>query len=407
MRFGVVSAISTDLGNTCIFPALASGGCVQLISTTAAMDGALLAGELAGERFDVLKITPSHLRALIAGEDAGDVLPVRVLVLGGEALSWELAAQVRALSPDLRILNHYGPTETTIGCCAYEVKEPRTDSATVPLGRPLDGMRAYVLDAAGAPAPAGVPGELCVAGVGVSRGYVGEADESAFVPAPALGGRMYRTGDRVRRLHDGAIEFLGRIDDQVKIRGFRVEPGEIETVLRRHVAIRQAAVVAEPDERGDARLVAYVAAAARPAVEVLQAFLAESLPPYMVPSAFVMLDSLPFTASGKIDRQALSALGATAAPEGRYVAPRDPIWGELLGVERVGVHDDFFALGGHSLLATQAIMKIRKRHGDIPLRALLAAPTVAALAEAVRESKTSNTTNTRAHTGSAAEMRKP
>src|SRR3954451_1262666 len=206
---------------------------------------------------------------------------------------------------------------------------------------------------------------------------------------------MYRTGDRARRLPDGAIEFLGRMDDQVKVRGYRVEPGEIETALSGHSAIRRAAVVAESDERGETRLVAYLAGGAHPDVEELRAFLAESLPTYMIPSAFVMLESLPFTASGKIDRRALSAVQSTApGAGGDYVAPRSAvekeiaaIWGDLLGVERVGVHDDFFTLGGHSLLAAQAIMRIRKLYGDIPLRALLAAPTVAALGDAVRAAK--------------------
>ncbi len=407
MRFGVVSAISTDLGNTCIFPPLISGGCVQLITPEAAMDADALVAECGGARLDVLKITPSHLGALLVGEHAVDALPRRWLVLGGEALSWELVARLRGLDTGCRILNHYGPTETTIGCCANEVGDVRQDAATVPIGRPLAGVRAYVLDAGLELAAPGVPGELCIAGAGVAAGYIGGSapegggegqggGEGPFQPDPfadrALGERMYRTGDRARYLRDGAIEFLGRVDDQVKIRGFRVEPGEIETVLGRHPDVRQAAVVPEPDERGELRLVAYLATSADPSVEDLQAFLAESLPEYMVPSAFATLDSMPFTPSGKIDRRALAELASVQTRrEAEYVAPRDEveeqiasIWAQLLGVERVGVFDDFFALGGHSLLATQAIMRIRREHGNIPLRALLAAPTVAALAEVVR-----------------------
>jgi amino acid adenylation domain-containing protein len=399
LRFGVVSAISTDLGNTCIFPALISGGCVALISPGAAMSGDALVAELGANPLDVLKITPSHLRALISGEQAGAVLPRRWLVLGGEALSWDLVEQVRALSPSCAILNHYGPTETTIGCCAYEVGAGRADSATVPVGRALAGVRAYVLDPGLEPLPAGVAGELCIAGLGVASGYVGASEDTAspfmadrFSSDP--GARMYRTGDRARYLRDGAIDFLGRIDDQVKIRGFRIEPGEIETALSRHRAVRQVAVVAECDDRGETRLVAYIATSAQPSVEDLQAFLAQSLPDYMVPAAFVTLDSLPFTPSGKIDRRALPGLaGVQTRREAEYVAPRDAfeqeiagIWAELLGIEKVGVFDDFFALGGHSLLATQAIMRIRRQHGNIPLRALLAAPTVATLAEVVRTS---------------------
>jgi amino acid adenylation domain-containing protein len=396
LRFGVVSAISTDLGNTSIFPPLISGGCVQLISAGASMDGDALGAELAGRLLDVIKITPSHLRALLAGDSVA-VLPRRWLVLGGEALPWDLVERVAARAPEVRILNHYGPTETTVGCCAYLVDgDRRAESQTVPIGFPLAGARAYVLDEHLEPVPAGVPGELCIGGAGVARGYVGGENGSArFAADPFADGgqaRMYRTGDRARQLRDGAIEFLGRLDEQVKIRGFRIEPGEIEAALMAHPAIQQAAVNAEDDGRGGLRLVAYLLAPEMPPVEALEAFLGQSLPDYMVPSAFATVEALPFTPSGKIDRKALAGLAEIQTRrEAEYVAPRDEveqqiaeIWRELLGAERVGVLDDFFALGGHSLLATQAIMRIRRLYGDIPLRALLAAPTVATLAEVVR-----------------------
>ncbi len=395
--FGVVSAISTDLGNTSIFTPLVSGGAIRLIGAEASMDGELLAAELAGEQLDVLKVAPSHLRALLAAGAVG-VLPRRWLVVGGEALSWELVEQIRSQSPSCEILNHYGPTETTVGCATYLVDDrPRPDSLTVPIGFPLAGARAYVLDRELEPVPAGVPGELCIAGAGVAAYLRGaEEGDGGFTTDPFAAdsdaGRMYRTGDRVRRLRDGAIEFLGRLDDQVKVRGFRIEPGEIETTLFAHAAIRQVAVCAEDDERGGLRLVAYVVAAEAPAVEELRAFLGETLPDHMIPSAFRTVEALPLTASGKVDRRALAGIAEVQAKrEAEYIAPRDAverqiaeIWGELLGVERVGAHDDFFALGGHSLLATQATMRIRRVYGDIPLRALLAAPTVAALAEVVR-----------------------
>ena len=397
LRFGVISAISTDLGNTCIFPPLISGDCVQMLSAGASMDGEAMAAELGDAVLDVLKITPSHLGALLAGEHAGVVLPRRWLVIGGEVLSWGLVERIGELSPGLRIVNHYGPTETTIGCCAYDVAGRRTDSASVPVGRALPGVRAYVLDSSMELLPAGVPGELCIAGLGVASGYVGagQGPDGPFVADPFSSdgaGRMYRTGDRARYLRDGAIEFLGRLDDQVKIRGYRIEPGEIESVLVGHAAIRQAAVALDEGEHGERRLVAYVVSSGEPTVEELQAFVAASLPDYMVPSRFATLEALPFTPSGKIDRKALAGVVAVQTRrEAKFVAPRDElereiagIWSELLGVERVGVFDDFFALGGHSLLATQAIIRIRRGHGDIPLRALLAAPTVATLAEVVR-----------------------
>jgi amino acid adenylation domain-containing protein len=400
LAFGVASAISTDLGNTSIFAPLVSGGCVRLIGAEASMDGDLLADELGDERLDVLKIAPSHLRALLAAGSPA-VLPREWLVLGGEALSWELVEQIRSLSADCRILNHYGPTETTVGCMTYPVDEQRRgDSLRVPIGFPLAGARAYVLDPQLEPVPAGVPGELCIAGAGVARGYLGAAEEDGgfgadpFAPAGPGRARMYRTGDRVRLLRDGAIEFLGRLDDQAKIRGFRVQPGEVEAALLDHPAVRGAAVCAEDDGRGELRLAAYIVSPEPPTVEQLRAFLANSLPDHMIPSAFRTAEALPLTASGKIDRSALAGLAELQARrEAEYVAPRDAverqiaeIWSELLGVERVGALDDFFALGGHSLLATQATMRIRRHYGDIPLRSLLAAPTVAALADVVRAS---------------------
>jgi amino acid adenylation domain-containing protein len=402
--FGVVSAISTDLGNTSIFTPLVSGGCVRLIGAEASMDGGSLAEELAGERLDVLKVAPSHLRALLAAGNPA-MLPRRWLMVGGEALSWELVEQIRALAPSCEIVNHYGPTETTVGCAAYLLEDrPRRDSRTVPIGFPLAGARAYVLDRCLEPVPAGVPGELCISGAGVARGYVGGARESGgFAPDPfaatSESSGMYRTGDRVRRLRDGAIEFLGRLDDQLKIRGFRIEPGEVEAVLLTHEAIRQAAVCAEDDERGGLRLVAYVVSPEAPAVEELRAFLGASLPDHMIPAAFRTVEALPLSAGGKVDRRALAGLAEVQARrEAEYVAPRDEverriaeIWGELLRVERVGALDDFFALGGHSLLATQATMRIRRLYGEVPLRALLAAPTVAALADVIRATGASGT----------------
>jgi amino acid adenylation domain-containing protein len=396
--FGVVSAISTDLGNTSIFTPLVSGGSIRLVGAEAAMDGGLLAEELGNGQLDVLKIAPSHLQALLAS-GADGVLPRRWLVVGGEALSWELVEQIRSQSPACEILNHYGPTETTVGCTTYLVDDRRRPGTlTVPIGYPLAGTRAYVLDRRLEPVPAGVPGELCIAGAGVAAGYLGAAEESGdrftadrFAP-DSEAGRMYRTGDRVRRLRDDAIEFLGRLDDQVKIRGFRIEPGEIEATLLAHSAIRQVAVCAEDDERGGQRLVAYIVSPEAPAVEELRTFLGETLPGHMIPSAFKTVEALPLTASGKVDRRALAGIAEVQARrEAEYTAPRDEverqiaeIWGELLGVEQVGAQDDFFALGGHSLLAAQATMRIRRLYADIPLRALLAAPTVAALADVIR-----------------------
>ncbi len=346
---------------------------------------------------DVLKITPSHLGALLAGTDSPAVLPRRLLVVGGEALSWQLVDDVSLRAPALRIVNHYGPTETTVGICTLEVgsDSDRHRPRTVPIGRPLANARAYVVDASGEVVPAGVPGELLLGGAGVAGGYVGRAEETAarFVPDAYGDGSVYRTGDRARALPDGTIEFLGRVDDQLKIRGYRVEPGEIEAALARHPAVKQAAVRAVADAAGNARLVAYHVTGSRVTGDELHSFLAESLPDYMIPATFVSLDALPLTASGKIDRLALPDPETTADRSADYVAPRNDveaeiarIWGELLGVERVGVFDDFFELGGHSLLATQVIMRVRRVYGDVPLQAMFMAPTPAGLAEVIQAS---------------------
>ena len=396
LAFGMVSAISTDLGNTAVFPALCHGGTLVLVSPAAAADGAAATAFLQAHPVDVLKITPSHLNALLTGADGAGILPRRWLVVGGEALSWDVVARVREFGK-CRILNHFGPTETTIGSCTFaveDVSEPATP--TVPIGSPIANTSCYVLDQKGLCVPEGVPGELFIAGAGVARGYVGRPDltEERFLPDPFGGSRMYATGDLVRRLLDGTLEFLGRRDDQVKIRGFRVEPAEIESALRTFGPVREAVVVARDEGRGEHRLVAYVALSSHAAADQLRAHLAEWIPEYMIPSAFVVLDSLPLTPSGKIDRLALpdpeSVNGDRAA---NYVAPRTPveesvaaIWADVLGVDQVGVEDDFFSLGGHSLLATQIVAQVRSDFSiNLPLHALFTSPTVAALSQQIVE----------------------
>ena len=392
--FGAVSALSTDLGNTSVFPALLGGGTLHLVSPADALDGARFAAYTQSHALDVLKLTPSHLRALLDAADDASILPRRWLVLGGEALPWQLVERLRATGSACRIINHYGPTETTIGTCTFEIESTYPQGATVPIGTPLPGMRAYVVDRQLQPLPLGVPGELCIGGAGVARGYVRQPDETAarFLPDPFTetpGALLYRTGDRVRALPNGSIEFLGRVDDQVKIRGYRVEPGEVERVLAAHSSVATCTVIARDDGDGGKELVAYVVGADDATTDQLQGFLRESVPPYMIPARFVRMDALPLTPSGKVDRRALPDPGQLERVA-EYVAPRTPveeelarIWENLLGVERVGVHDDFFALGGHSLLATQAVIRIRDAVADVPLHSLFNAPTVAALAQAI------------------------
>ncbi len=399
LAFGMVTAISTDLGNTAVFPSLLTGGTLVLVSPPAAADASAMAAFAQAHPIDVLKITPSHLSALLAGPEAAGILPRRWLVVGGEALSWDLAARVQELG-GCRLLNHYGPTETTVGSCTMPVDDGagRFAPVTVPIGRPLANTACYVLDPRARPVPEGVRGQLFIGGAGVARGYVGQPELTAerFVADPFAGGdaRMYATGDLARRLPDGTIEFLGRADDQIKIRGFRVEPAEIEAALRRIESVQDAVVLAPEDGRGERRLVAYVASEQGPEQDELRRRVAEWVPEVMVPSAFVVLDSFPLTPSGKVDRGSLPAPEEAQAADARaYVAPRTPteeavaaIWTDVLGLEQVGVEDDFFALGGHSLLATQIVAQIRSDFSvDLPLHALFGSPTVAALSQQLVE----------------------
>ncbi|MCA1682474.1 MAG: amino acid adenylation domain-containing protein [Actinobacteria bacterium] len=399
LAFGVVTSISTDLGNTSVFGALCSGGTLVLVPPQAAADSSAIARWLTNAPIDVLKITPSHLGALLAGADPR-VLPRRWLVLGGERAPWDLIERVRALS-EVAILNHYGPTETTVGSCTFGVSDGRGPyaPASVPIGRPIGNTSCYVLDGGLRPVPVGSPGRLFIAGAGVARGYVGDPDLTAerFLANPfdrdGSRPRMYDTGDLVRWLPDGTLEFLGRADEQVKIRGYRVEPAELECALRSHPAIREVSAVVHENAAGDLRLVAYCATDGAVDQHALRAHLGELLPEYMLPSVIALLDALPRTPSGKIDRAALPEPDALGPEEADYVAPRTPmeeavasIWTQVLGMERIGVEDDFFALGGHSLLATQVVAQVRSDFAvDLPLHSLFTCPTVTSLtAEVVR-----------------------
>jgi amino acid adenylation domain-containing protein/non-ribosomal peptide synthase protein (TIGR01720 family) len=317
-------------------------------------------------------------------ETSPDVLDgLRLLVVGGDALQAQHARTARERRPDLRIVNAYGPTETTMTCTLHTLDAV---NGQVPIGRPFAGMRAYVLDSWLQVLPPGVAGELFVGGPGVARGYVGRADLTAerFVPdLTTPGERLYRTGDRARWRADGTLEFLGRADDQVKIRGFRVEPGEVEALLASHEDVRAAAVVATASGTGK-RLVAYVVTGADAAE--LRAFLRERLPDYLVPSAFVTLDALPLTPNGKLDRRALPEPAATEA-EGAHVAPGTDaeralagIWEKLLGAERVGVHDNFFDLGGDSIACLQVVARARAAGLGLEVADLFTHQTVAELA---------------------------
>ncbi|HSK81092.1 MAG TPA: amino acid adenylation domain-containing protein, partial [Thermoanaerobaculia bacterium] len=357
-------------------------------------DSAYLAGLIERERITVIHFVPSMLQAFLEEPDLSGCASLRLVVASGEALTPELRRRFRERIA-ARLENLYGPTEASVDVTAWNC-EVEARGGIVPIGRPVANTRVHLLDRALKPVPAGIPGELSIGGVQLARGYLNRPDLTAerFVPDPcggAAGDRLYRTGDLARHLPDGAVEYLGRLDFQVKVRGFRIELGEIEAVLASHPGVRETVVVARDGGAGDRRLVAYVAprAGAAPDLSELRAFLAARVPEHMVPPAWVVLDELPLTPSGKVDRKALPEPGTAAA--GEYVAPRNPaeevlagIWGEVLGRERIGVEDNFFRLGGHSLLATRIVSRVRSVFGvELPVRALFELPTVAELSAAV------------------------
>ena len=395
-----------DFGVFEILTTLSSGGSLHFPGGMRG-DFAHQARYIAEHGINTVHTTPSFFREILAaGAPVGDL---RVIHLGGEALSRSLVEQIWAAAGEkgaVRVLNGYGPTEATVNSTIFEVAGPEAAwgrSAVLPIGRPTAANAVYLLDPWRSLVPVGAPGELCVGGPGVVRGYLARPELTAgkFVPDPfgaVPGGRLYRTGDLARWLPTGSIEFLGRIDQQVKIRGYRIELEEIEAVLRACPGVREAVVAVRTDGIGGQRLAAYLVTVEGEDVHAgaVRAFAEPLLPAYMVPATMVFLPALPLTASGKVDRRALPE-PELSWPEldQVYVAPRTPteeviagIWAEVLGVARVGVHDGFFELGGHSLLATQIVGRVREAIGvELPLHAFFESPSVAKLAEVIEEER--------------------
>ncbi|MDG4810896.1 amino acid adenylation domain-containing protein [Micromonospora sp. WMMD1120] len=401
LRYAHVSSLSADLGYTALFAALCTGGTLHLVDDDVLRSGDELADYLQREAVDVVKITPSHLTALLqsTATPAG-LIPRRTLVIGGELLRRDLAARLGELADGCEIVNHYGPTETTVGATAYRVRLAELDprSGSVPIGSPLGAATVQVVDRALGEVPHWVPGELVIGGPGVAAGYLGLPDLTAerFIPdplSPEHGARRYRTGDLVRRLPNGDLEFVGRDDDQVKIAGYRVELREIESVVRTHPDVKDCVAVVTPDDAGQQRLIAFVAGAGDLHDSELHQFAAARLPQHMRPAAFVALDAFPLSGNGKLDRSALVRAAADVRQLGQRgeTPPRDGtelllshLWTRSLG-RTVGVTEDFFEVGGNSLKAIRLIADIRKATGvKLPVSAMVNASSIEAMARLLR-----------------------
>ncbi|HEX8431330.1 MAG TPA: amino acid adenylation domain-containing protein, partial [Longimicrobium sp.] len=365
-------SFSFDVSVREFFWPLAVGGRIIVGSGDSHRDPDLLVDTIRRQRVSMVHLVPSLLQVILEHPEVEHCSSLRLVVCGGEAITPALVSLFNQRLPQARLYQAYGPTETTVGVTARHCL-PEAGQLRVPLGRPLANSRIYLLDAAGEVVPIGVVGEMYIGGAQVARGYLHQPALTAerFLPDPFSadpGARMYRTGDLGRWSEGGDIEFLGRNDAQVKVRGFRVELGEIEARLAEHPEVREAAVLARDEAAGGKQLVAYVVGDAP--VEVLRAYLAERLPEHMVPAAFIRLDALPLSPNGKVDRKALPAPEGGAFSAREYEPPLGAtetalaeIWAEVLGVERVGRWDDFFALGGHSLLAVRAVAHARRRLG--------------------------------------------
>ncbi|MEQ1792685.1 MAG: amino acid adenylation domain-containing protein [Nitrospira sp.] len=388
-----VTTLSFDIAGLELYLPLMVGGRVEIASRAVAIDGAKLRDQLEASGATLMQATPATWRLLLGAGWAGR--RTLTALCGGEAFPPDLAAEL--LKRTRAVWNMYGPTETTIWSAVSKL-EP--GDGEISIGRPIANTSLYILDERGAPVPVGVPGELYIGGHGVARGYRNRPDLTAarFLADPfacELDARMYRTGDRARYRADGSIVHLGRLDHQVKIRGFRIELGEIEAVLGRHQAVRQVVVTAREDEPGEKYLAAYLVRAEGQSVEVgeLRSWTRAALPEYMLPTAYVFLDALPLTANNKIDVRALPPPRSGAASVGlEHDGPRDLIevqlvalWQQVLNVQEIGIHENFFDLGGHSLTAAQLFYLLEQVYGKtLPLATLFHAPTIAELGDVLR-----------------------
>jgi amino acid adenylation domain-containing protein len=407
LRVAQLAPISFDASTLEIWAPLLYGGCCVLFAD-GVPDFAELEHELRRHRVQTLWLTASLFNAIL-DERPQALQGLEQLLIGGEALSVpHVQRALQLLGPSTRLINGYGPTESTTFACCYAIPQNLpAETVSVPIGRPIANTRVYVLDRQGEPVPIGVPGELYLVGDGLARGYRNQPElTAALFGAPRSGhlpeSRLYKTGDQVRWLPDGTLEFLGRLDQQVKLRGFRIELGEIEAVLGSHPAVRRCVVSVHADSLADKCLAAYWVAqpGAKTTPNDLRQYVGASLPDYMIPARFIQLGSLPMNGHGKVDRRALP-LGDAHRPEltMAYVAPRNQneeqlatIWAELLGVERVGIDDNFFELGGHSLLAVRLLAAVERVFSvRLPLATVFRHPTIAQFEGVLREPRPETT----------------
>jgi amino acid adenylation domain-containing protein len=389
----VSSSIAFDATITSLFAPLLGGHCILIIPDGEEIQGLELLFREPGN-LGVVKVTPAHLDILGSHKQAfSEAQRLPTLVVGGENLSASTVKLWRGMWPSVRLVNEYGPTETVVGCCIFDLPSGWQGSGSPPIGRPIANTAIYILDGQMNPVPVGVPGELHVGGAGVARGYLNRPELTAerFVSNPFGTGRLYKTGDLVRWRFDSNIEYLGRADHQVKIRGFRVELGEIEATLTQHPQVSESVVVTLDDVPGDKKLVAYFTSSNvdQPDATELRNFLKTRLPAYMIPSQYVLLERLPLSANGKIDRKSLPSLVCHVDKTNvNYIPPTNAveemvveIFASVLRVKRVSLQDDFFDLGGHSLLSLQLVSRIRQHFSvDLNIQDLLTNPTPGALA---------------------------
>jgi amino acid adenylation domain-containing protein len=398
MSYAIVSTFAADLGSTVIWGSLVTGGSLHVIPYELSIDPDAYSNYVSKNKIEVIKIVPSHLESLFSSINPEKVLPKKLLILAGEASTWELVSKINKLNHKVKIINSYGPTETTVSATLYDVvsKQQNQHTSYVPIGKPYNVVETYILDNNYQKVPVGIPGELYIGGPLITRGYLNrkELNDSKFIQNPysEAKAKIYKTGDLVRYLEDGNIEFLERIDDQVKIKGYRIELGEIESVICEHDAVLDAVAGVRTDENDEKHLVAYIVLKNNDEkfkTESISAFLKDKLPHYMIPHIYMIIDEIPLNANGKVDRFKLPEIDIDSNISNvEYVEPVSElekymagIWSEVLKKDKIGLYDNFFNLGGDSFKAFKMLTLVRKKYKNLRVADLFMYPVLNELAE--------------------------